>query len=345
MSEQIPDDFMKLAGKAGGQARSKALSSARKSEIASKAARARWANTVPMTNYTGKLRIGDRDLDCAVLDDGIRLISQGDILRALGRAESMGRRSDVAPFLSAANLREYISKDLLEELTPIEYRQQDNTPIKTGYPAAVLPAVCEVYLSAREDGALAKSQLPAAQAAETLMRGLARVGIDALVDEATGYQEVRGRDELQRLLASYVDEAFRPWVRRFPDEFFTQVFRIYDLEKPEGGRRPQFIGGFISEYIYGGLPDGVLEELRNVNPTNASGNRARRHHQHLTEVTGHTHLDRQIASVITLMTISESKDQFKALYAKRFPPKRERVLTVVATEDGPPMTQLELEIP
>lgn len=348
MTEEFDDDFMKLAGSRGGKARAKSLSDSRRSEIARRAAQARWKSKVPSSPYTGKLRIGDRELECAVLDDGTRLISQGDIMRALGRHESSGRKaeSDIkAPFVSAANLREFVSSDLVAELTPVEYRQQDTSPIKTGYPAAVLPAVCEVYLAAREAGVLAPSQRQPAQAAEILMRGLARVGINALVDEATGYQEVRDRDELQKLLASYVAEEFRPWVQRFPYEFFSQVYRIYELDEPKGGRRPQFIGGFINDYIYGGLPDGVLEELRRVNPSNDQGNRSRRHHQHLTELTGHTHLDRQITSVITLMSISSSRHEFKALYAKRFPPKRERVLTVSEGADGNQMIQLELELP
>ncbi|MGY5765011.1 P63C domain-containing protein [Brachybacterium sp. DNPG3] len=343
MSDSIPDDFMKLAGSKGGRARAQALSKTERSEIARKAAKARWQ--APVAEFTGKLRIGERELDCAVLDGGTRLISQGDIMRALGRAESMGRRSDAAPFLSAANLQGYITADLRGELTPVAYRLPNSQFTITGYPAAVLPAVCEIYLAAREDKVLAPRQHAAAHAAEVLMRGLARVGINALVDEATGYQAVRDRDELQKLLASYVNEEFRPWVQRFPNEFFSQIYRIYALDEPQGNRRPQFIGRFINEYIYEGLPEGVLEDLRRVNPSNAAGNRARRHHQHLTEHTGNTHLDRQITTVITLMSISANKHEFKALYAKRFPPKRDRVLTVTPVEGGAPMVQLELELP
>lgn len=58
------------------------------------------------------------------------------------------------------------------------------------------------------------------------MIALAKVGVVALVDEATGYQTVRQRDELQRLLSKYIAEELQPWAKRFPDEFYTQMFRL-----------------------------------------------------------------------------------------------------------------------
>ena len=59
----------------------------------------------------------------------------------------------------------------------------------SGYRAELLPDVCEVYLKAREAGVLPTNQKHVAKQAEILMRGLAHVGIIALVDEATGFQE------------------------------------------------------------------------------------------------------------------------------------------------------------
>jgi hypothetical protein len=64
-------------------------------------------------------------------------------------------------------------------------------------------------------------------AAEILRSGLARVGIVALVDEATGYQEVRARYELQAILEKYVRAEFRLWIKMFPDDFFEQMYRIH----------------------------------------------------------------------------------------------------------------------
>lgn len=38
---------------------------------------------------------------------------------------------------------------------------------------------------------------------------LAKVGINALIDEATGYQEVRPKDELKQMLGSYTTKSGR----------------------------------------------------------------------------------------------------------------------------------------
>lgn len=101
-----------------------------------------------------------------------------------------------------------------------------------GYSAEILPAVCEVWLRAREAGALQKQQLGRAQNAEILLRGLAHVGIVALIDEATGYQYDRDRDELHRLLAVYLTEERLAWAKRFPDEFYKQIYRLKEWPWP-----------------------------------------------------------------------------------------------------------------
>ena len=58
------------------------------------------------------------------------------------------------------------------------------------------------------------------------MRAFARVGITALVDEATGYQYEREHDELQKILKAYISEELLPWQKRFPDIFYKELFRL-----------------------------------------------------------------------------------------------------------------------
>src|SRR6266700_2442847 len=70
---------------------------------------------------------------------------------------------------------------------------------------------CDVWLKAREAGALQTQQLDKAQKAEMLMRGLAHIGIIALVDEATGYQEIRDRLALQAILDAYLRKELAAW--------------------------------------------------------------------------------------------------------------------------------------
>lgn len=342
---ETSDDYQLMSPSEGGKARARALTPAERSAIASRAAQARWDARVPHASHIGVLDFVGIKIDCAVLPDGTRVISQGDVMQALGRDRTRGRDAgaEVAPFLAAQNLRPFATKELEAALEPIAYREPGQRFVSAGYDATLLPEICDVYLKAKQDGKLLKSQEAYAERALMLMRALAKVGIVALVDEATGYEKVKDRNELQRLLAEYVEEQFRPWVKRFPDEFFGEVQRIYGHAKgSKSNKRPQYIGRFINDYIYKAFPDDVLEELRRVNPANERGSRPRTHHQHLTEGTGISALDRQIASVVTLMKISRNADEFKQFYAQRFPRSRE-VLRVTPTDDGQVTTLFELE--
>lgn len=324
----------------GGKARAQSLLPEERSEIARQAARARWGSTVVDAPYSGTIVIGDFEIKCAVTADGTRLINQDTFLRALGRDPrpkgGTGSRSSVVPaVLSANNLQPFVPDKLREMAEPVTYRPDSGGKVQ-GYKALILPEVCDVYLDARTAGVLHHTQERIAEAAEILMRGLARVGITALIDEATGYQETRARRELQKILEAYIAEELRPWTKMFPDEFFKQVYRLQGWEyKPGTAKRTPYVGKLINQYIYEQLPPGVLESLRDKNPRTASGHRAHKHHQLLSNNTGSPHLDRQIATVTTLMRISSDKREFEELFEKAFPPPQERIpLVIELTEEG-----------
>jgi len=350
-TKKTDDETFLLDPSEGGRARARSLSPERRAEIATRAAEARWAKDVKEARYAGALIIGDKRIDCAVVEDGTRILSQGTVLEALDRAKSMGRRQSSgeaakrAPFLSANNLEPFISDELSELLEPVHYKLPGSRFVSVGYRAEALPLICDVYLAARVAGRLQPSQDAAAAASEILMRSLARVGIVALVDEATGYQEVRARDELQVILNAYVAESFRPWVAVFPQEFFREIYRLYGWDyKPGKSKRPGYVGKIINQYVYDQLPDGVLDELQKVNPRLPSGNRSRKHHQHLTVDTGNVHLDRQILTVTTLMQVSDDLDQFKGLFDRRFPAAtQQKALRVNVNEYNQVETLFEID--
>jgi hypothetical protein len=56
-----------------------------------------------------------------------------------------------------------------------------------------------------------------------LLRAFARVGIVALVDEATGFQDIRARDDLHKILEAYIAKELLPWTKRFPNEFYKEI--------------------------------------------------------------------------------------------------------------------------
>jgi hypothetical protein len=162
-------DIGKLGGSKGGKARAERLTPAERSAPAREAAEARWGRTVADATHEGVLVIGDMHLECAVLEDKTRVINQGTMLQALGRAPTMGRRDRTEgrpPFLSAANLRPFISRELMDLYEPVQYRHVGSSGRALGYRAEILPMVCEVYLDARQEGVLTRNQERAVAAAE-----------------------------------------------------------------------------------------------------------------------------------------------------------------------------------
>jgi len=316
-------------GLKGGRARAEALSAQDKKAIATQGAQARWP---PKATYVGELTIGDMVLPCAVLNTGARVLSARGMTEAFGRSRGGGQYASadsrepgdgvkLPVFLAPRSLKPFVSDALAMALSsPIKYRSNHGGLPALGYRAELLPAICEVWLRARDAGALRQDSLKqAAATADVLMRGLARVGIIALIDEATGYQADRERDELSRILEAYINEELRPWVRMFPHEFFKQIHRLQGWTYNEGDvRGPRYVGKLINKYIYDRLPPGVLEEIRKKNPA-VNGRRKTQHHRWLTEETGVPHLDKQITAVTTLMAVSDDKPMFETLLKKRFP--------------------------
>jgi hypothetical protein len=339
-SEDVHEGARALARRGasrGGRARADRLSAEERKEIARRAAQARWGSMTLAAPHMGDLQIGGRKIACAVLEDDTRVVNQGTLLTALNRSRTP-KSGDAGKVLFAANLQPYISPRLAESLRqPIAYIMPGGARA-LGYKAEILPEICEVYLDARKDGRLFYNQQPAADAAEILVRGLARVGIVALIDEATGYQEVRARHELQRILEAYVQAELRRWTKTFPDEFFKEIYRLQGWEyRPGTSKRTPFVGTLINKYVYGHLPPGVLDELRRRNPRTEKGYRAYKHFQFLTLDTGDPHLNQQISTVTTLMRIARSKEEFEDLFERAFPPPEPRlplVIEVAATNSG-----------
>jgi len=290
----------------------------KRSEIARTAATARWSGekSLPRAIYGSSdkpLKIGDIELPCYVLDDERRVLSAGSVQSSMGIAKggSMVRGvSRLELFVSGKLISPFISNDLRERVqNPILFRTPANGKAY-GYEAEILAELCEAVLTARQEGVLQAQQRPIAQQCEILIRGFARVGIVALVDEATGYERVRKRGELHKILEAYISKELLPWSRRFPDSFYEEIFRLngWDYD-PKSAARPSVVGKMTNKYIYEALPDGVLEELKAKNPENK-----RRNHQYLTEDVGHPHLQRQITATTTLMRASDTWDGFKSLF-------------------------------
>lgn len=302
----------------GGLARAESLSPEERSQIAKQAAAARWAEGLSEAvcgSPDQPLRIGDIEIECYVLEDGTRVLTQAGFLEALGRHRKANVRREggeepMPPILQGKAINPFISKEIQEKSRPIVFRLPSGGRA-SGYNAEVLPAVCEIYLKARETGALPKNQEHVARQAEILVRGLARVGIIALVDEATGYQELRAKNALAKILEAFIAKELQGWVQTFPDDFYRELFRLRGLDYPNATvQRPQYFGHLTNDIVYKRLAPGVLKELKSVTPRNESGRPKHKLFQHLTSNVGYPKLREHLGSVVTLMKLSDDWDDF-----------------------------------
>lgn len=300
----------------GGVARAKRLSSSRKSAIAKKAASARWDSSLPLavcaSDDNKPLRLAEVELDAYVLEDGTRVISQSAFLQVLGRSpRASGRRTEVPRMLQGAAFTQFLTEDLLEAGKPIAFRTPSGIRAN-GYRADFLVKVCEVYLKARDAKTLAPNQKAVAIQADILMRAFATVGIIALVDEATGYQDLRARNALAKILEQYIEKELQPWVQTFPNDFYREMFRLRGLDfTSDSVRRPQYFGHLTNDVVYKRLAPGVLDELRRVTPRDDKGRPKSRYFQHLTSNIGYPKLREHLGSVVTLMKLSKDWDDFQ----------------------------------
>jgi hypothetical protein len=271
--------------------------------------------------HRGFLEVAGSKIPCAVLKNGKRIISQTGLFGAFDRPRKGEKRQEGLPsIIGAANLLPYVTNELREKCKAIHYFHTNGT-VAVGYDAVLIPLVCNLYLEADQTNPrmLVASQEKIVERAKILVRALAKVGITALIDEATGYQYERERNELQVLLSKYIAEEFLPWTSRFPREYYQEIFRLYEWAyDPLSLKRTPFIGKFTNEFVYKEMSPEVLEELRKKNPINENGRRKHKHHQHLTSNIGVPHLERHLTKLITVMQLSDNLDDFKENFKRAF---------------------------
>ena len=267
--------------------------------------------------YNGEITLGGYTIPCYVLEDGTRVLSGRGMQSALKMVDE-----DSNSRVSGNRLYRHLEQKTLQ---PFMYKNRSKAEFEpiicykgstkiNGYKAEILADICEGFLDARDNINLAPRQQIIAQQAEILMRGFARVGISALVDEATGYQHERERTELQKILNAYVSESILKWQLTFTDEFYKELFRLWGIPfTPKNiSRKPQFVGKLTNKYIYSRLPSDVVEVIKE------KAQKKYRWHQALTPEIGKEHLKKVITEVTTLMAISNTKEEFNKLFNKKY---------------------------
>lgn len=285
------------------------------------------------------LKIANLEIPCYVLEDGRRVLIRTAMIKALNMSEGSahaGLEGDrIVKFVSTKSIRPYVSDTLIKSLRePILIRTPSGS-IAHASEATILADLCEAVLEARQSGKLNFQQIHIAKQCEILVRGFARVGIIALVDEATGYQDFRARLALEDILEKFISDELGKWAKTFPDEFYKELFRLRGWRySPLSVKRPQVIGHLTNDIVYHRLAPGVLTELKRITPKDSKGRRKHKFFQRLTDDVGHGKLREHLTAVITLMRASPNWVTFYRLLQRALPKYKQTLDLPFDDQDG-----------
>jgi hypothetical protein len=306
----MTNEHEEVKGRAkGGVARAQKLTPERRSEIAREAALVRHGHReaqLPKATHKGVLKIADLEIPCFVLDDGRRVISGRGMTAAIGMK---GRGQGVARIGGMKAIRSNKNHSLLVAIeNPIRFLGESpkiGVP-SDGFEATVLQELCESLLAARDARLITtEHERRYVQFAEALIRAFARVGIVALVDEATGYQAVRPKDALQRYLEMLIRKELAAWAKKFPDEFYENIYKLRGWKWPGISKnRYSVVAHYTRDLVYERMAPGLLKELENKSPKDDQGNRESKLHQWLTDDVGDPMLASHLQSLLTLQRLA-----------------------------------------
>jgi hypothetical protein len=210
--------------------------------------------------------------DCYVLDGGTRVLSKRGLVALL------------------SNGAETTNLDRFLERLPSEYAHLAAWPnfafnlpqgrVGQAVEVDAVIAICIAYDELDDADQLRANQRHLARGARRLLRAAAKVGLTALVDEATGYDAVRQRGDLAKLFR----DSLGAWEETFTPALVRELCRLgLAGEKNIGwtsGRYPRPLAAafrHIYELLIG------VEAARRLKEINSEPRFNRNHHQWLTE--------------------------------------------------------------
>jgi hypothetical protein len=293
----------------------------------------------PRAEHRGTLTlVNDQPIECFVLEGGVRVFSFRQVAGLFGYTGDASRARDGLQWPRFVRQKAIWSRleqrfTLVSNL-PFEFVMQPdgNVPerVAVAFRAELLLDLCDAWVSAALAGETRTSQAPMVGASLRILRGTAHVGLIALIDEATGYQEHRAPGALQAELAELLRHMVRldpmSWEHTFPDSFFTHLYRLYEIPgDPLARERPHYVAHLINFVVYERLLAGLLPLLDEANPS-FKGRRLKKHHQFFGIVARDVLID-HIYMVVRLMAGSRTCYEFED-YLSRFAPGEHEQLTL-----------------
>jgi len=346
--------FSRLGASKGGKARAEKLSPEERSEIAKNAVKARWArirakddpasideleadesieaeiiaedSALPIAKYKGVIdlqEIGGQEIPCYVLEGEQRVIGRTSFTEMLTGIKGGG---GLEKYLGVHQLRKFIDlEDVQSRMIPFRLPEVAGLERQTkGIPHDLAIDICRGFVNARDaylvdpsgSRALTSRQMEMAMIAGMFLSACAKVGLAALIDEATGYQHDRARDALQVKLRAYLADEMRKWEKTFPDELWLEFGRLTNW-KGSVTQRPKYWGNLVTELIYEYLDSDVTVWLKENKPKPVHG---RNWHQSLSKEYGLRKLIEHIWTVIGIAKASrdmgELRNRMEAIFGK-----------------------------
>ncbi len=327
MKENGDKDPKKVAA---AHARNDALSPEQRSAISRKAALVKHGKGMAKAVAEGTLKLGESTLlQCAVLDDShnTRVFTQEGFLTTIGRAGKakggQGAAVDGKPaFLRAKNLLPFISSDLIASTTPIEFvplRSPGYQGRAFGYRADLLPKVCWVYHDALMANKLLPSQIHIGETCSTLLKALTNHAIEDLVDQATGFEDLKKMAAIYKILDKCISPDKLQYVKMFDIDFYRQIYRLNGWRfDPESNARPSVIGKWTND-IYDRIAPGFGDAVRSRVKRNEKGRPTEKMTQYMTPDDGKRRLREMQEAVKALMRVSRTWAEFMALLDLAYP--------------------------
>jgi P63C domain len=268
---------------------------------------------VPVARWPGFLTIGNVELPVYVIDDGRRVISRTGATGVLIGRQGGGK---LESYIAVGALRKYIPSDLPGQMIAFSMPGVVNKTVR-GISAETFLEICRAYVKALDENAsLTDHQRSVAIKASMFLASCAKVGLIALIDEATGYQYERTEDALQPKLRLYLSEEMRKWEKTFPDEIWVEFGRLTNW-KGSITKRPKYWGKLVMELVYEYLDPDVAKWLKENAPKPQGG---QNYHRWLSGQYGLRKLVEHIWKLVgiakTCHTILELKDKMAEIYGK-----------------------------
>ena len=279
------------------------------------------------------LTIGHIEIQCYVLEKEQRVLSHRGLGTALIGSSSAG--GEMPRLVGRGWIKPFLTNEITAAVNnPVIFANPQGGGAAYGYPADLLVDICNAIIEAHDAGRTTSRQVTIVRNSKILISGLAKIGIIALVDETTGYQQIRAKRALATILEKYIADELRPWTKTFPLEFYVEIFRLKKWETDPFSSRPSVIGHYTNDIVYARIAPGILAELRRRNPVlPGTGRRRHKHHQWFTTDIGHPKLTEYLVAVMALMRSSDSWRDFKYRLQRAFPARDQTLLLPFQFDD------------